>query len=86
MGEALQKADRVARTDREAMEFEVVIVGGLGSMWGALVGGLALGVAEVVGLKISPDSGLLFAHMTFFMFLIVKSFDFPATNWRRAKP
>jgi len=56
--------------DRLLIAFEVVIIGGLGSIWGALLGGLLLGVAHLVGLKIASGSGLLFAHLTFFLILI----------------
>lgn len=73
-----------AGQDRLLISFEVVIVGGLGSFWGALLGGLALGVAQVVGLKISPNSGLLFAHIAFFSILFVRSFDLRGTTWGRA--
>jgi branched-chain amino acid transport system permease protein len=55
--------------DRLLIAFEVVIVGGLGSMWGALLGGLLLGVTHLVGLKLDPNSGLLYAHIMFFLIL-----------------
>lgn len=57
--------------DRLLISFEVVIVGGLGSIWGALLGGFILGVAHLVGLKLDPDGGLLYAHLTFFLILMV---------------
>jgi branched-chain amino acid transport system permease protein len=55
--------------DRLLIAFEVVIVGGLGSMWGALLGGLVLGVTHLIGLKLDPNSGLLYAHIMFFLIL-----------------
>ena len=73
-----------AGQDRLLISFEVVIVGGLGSFWGALLGGLTLGVAQVVGLKISPNSGLLFAHIAFFAILFARSFDLCSATWERA--
>jgi len=73
-----------AGQDRLLISFEVVIVGGLGSFWGALLGGLALGVAQVVGLQVYPDSGLLFAHVAFFAILLVKSFELRKPQWGRA--
>ena len=74
-----------AGQDRLLISFEVVIVGGLGSFWGALLGGLALGVAQVVGLKISPNSGLLFAHIAFFSILFVRSFDSRGATWGHSR-
>ena len=34
--------------------FEAVIIGGLGSMWGTLAGGIILGVAQAIGAQIDP--------------------------------
>jgi branched-chain amino acid transport system permease protein len=34
--------------------FEAVIMGGLGSMWGTLAGGIILGVAQAIGAQIDP--------------------------------
>jgi len=34
--------------------FEAVIIGGLGSMWGTLAGGIILGVAQAIGAQINP--------------------------------
>src|SRR5438128_2392886 len=34
--------------------FEAVIMGGLGSMWGTLLGGIILGVAQAIGAQIDP--------------------------------
>ena len=39
--------------------FEAVIIGGLGSMWGTLAGGIILGVAQAIGAKIDPGWNLL---------------------------
>jgi branched-chain amino acid transport system permease protein len=56
--------------DRLLISFEVVIVGGLGSLWGALAGGLLLGVVQMAGLRIAPESGLLPVHIAFFVVLL----------------
>ncbi|MET0932022.1 MAG: branched-chain amino acid ABC transporter permease, partial [Aeromicrobium sp.] len=45
--------------------FEAVIIGGLGSLWGTLLGGLVLGVAQTVGAQIAPAYGVLFGHLVF---------------------
>jgi branched-chain amino acid transport system permease protein len=38
--------------------FEAVIIGGLGSLWGTLVGGIVLGVAQTVGTQICFSAGI----------------------------
>lgn len=51
--------------ERMLVAFEVVIIGGLGSFWGALAGGVVLGIAQLVGQKIDSNSGPLYAHLVF---------------------
>lgn len=36
--------------------FEVIVIGGFGSFWGALVGGMLLGLAQLIGLHFDPDA------------------------------
>ncbi len=55
--------------ERLLISFEVVVLGGLGSFWGAMLGGIALGVAQLIGLRINPNSGFLYANLLFFVFL-----------------
>jgi branched-chain amino acid transport system permease protein len=45
--------------------FEAVIIGGLGSLWGTLAGGMVLGVAQTLGAQISPGWGVLAGHLVF---------------------
>ena len=52
--------------------FEAVIIGGLGSLWGTLVGGLVLGVAQAVGAQIQPSYGVLAGHLVFLAVLAVR--------------
>jgi len=52
--------------------FEAVIIGGLGSVWGTLIGGVVLGVAQSVGAAISPDLPLLFGHLIFLTVLAIR--------------
>lgn len=49
--------------------FEAVIIGGLGNLWGTLVGGVILGVAQTLGAKIDPGWQLLAGHITFLIIL-----------------
>ncbi|MFI2361340.1 branched-chain amino acid ABC transporter permease [Promicromonospora sp. NPDC019610] len=52
--------------------FEAVIIGGLGSLWGTLLGGIVLGVAQTVGAQIDPQSGVLAGHLVFLAVLVVR--------------
>ena len=52
--------------------FEAVIIGGLGSLWGTLVGGVVLGVAQSLGGQISPSYQILAGHLVFFAILAVR--------------
>jgi branched-chain amino acid transport system permease protein len=52
--------------------FEVVIIGGLGSFWGALAGGIALGVAQLAGQRFDSNAGALYSHLLFFVILMIR--------------
>ena len=52
--------------------FESVIIGGLGNLWGTLVGGVILGVAQGLGAEINPGWQLLAGHIAFLVVLAVK--------------
>jgi len=58
--------------DRLLFAFEAVIIGGLGSLWGTLVGGVILGVAQTVGAKFSPGWGVLTGHLVFLAVLLLR--------------
>jgi branched-chain amino acid transport system permease protein len=58
--------------ERLLISFEVVVMGGLGSFWGAMLGGIALGVAQLVGLRLNPNSGFLYANLVFLIFVMVR--------------
>ncbi len=45
--------------------FEAVVIGGFGSLWGTLVGGIVLGVAQAVGAQIDPQYSILAGHLVF---------------------
>ncbi|MGA2042825.1 MAG: branched-chain amino acid ABC transporter permease [Roseiarcus sp.] len=51
--------------------FEAVIIGGLGSLWGTLAGGVILGVAQTIGASINPEWQLLAGHVAFIVVLAV---------------
>jgi branched-chain amino acid transport system permease protein len=52
--------------------FEAVIIGGLGSLWGTLAGGIILGVAQTVGARINPEWQILAGHVAFLVVLIFR--------------
>ncbi|HXQ04310.1 MAG TPA: branched-chain amino acid ABC transporter permease [Bradyrhizobium sp.] len=52
--------------------FEAVIIGGLGSLWGTLIGGIVLGVAQAIGANIDPGWQLLAGHIAFLIILALK--------------
>lgn len=52
--------------------FEAVIIGGLGSLWGTLAGGIILGVSQAIGAQIDPGWQILAGHIVFLVILIFK--------------
>jgi branched-chain amino acid transport system permease protein len=52
--------------------FEAVIVGGLGSFWGTLAGGIIIGVAQTLGAQVNPEWQILAGHIAFLSILIFK--------------
>jgi len=52
--------------------FEAVVIGGPGSLWGTLAGGIALGVAQNLGSQINPQGFLIGGHVLFFAVLAAR--------------
>ncbi len=52
--------------------FEAVIIGGLGSLWGTLAGGVILGVAQSIGVVLNPGWELLAGHLVFLLVLVLR--------------
>lgn len=52
--------------------FEAVIIGGLGSFWGTLAGGIIIGVAQALGAAINPEWQILAGHVAFLIVLVVR--------------
>jgi len=52
--------------------FEAVIIGGLGSLWGTLAGGILLGVAQGIGAQLDPGWQVLAGHIAFLVVLAVR--------------
>ena len=73
--------DPAAGPIRLILAFEAVIIGGLGSMWGTLIGGMVLGIAQAVGAALDPNWQILAGHLAFLFILIVRpSGLFPRTR------
>lgn len=61
--------------------FEAVIIGGLGNLWGTLVGGVILGVSQAIGAQINPGAQVLAGHLVFLLVLAFKPTGlFPRMN------
>jgi branched-chain amino acid transport system permease protein len=52
--------------------FEAVIIGGLSSLWGTLLGGIVLGVAQAIGAHLDPGWQILAGHFAFLFVLAVR--------------
>ena len=61
--------DPFAGPSRLIYGFEAIIIGGLGSFWGTLAGGIILGIAQSFGAQISPSFQILAGHIVFFCVL-----------------
>jgi branched-chain amino acid transport system permease protein len=58
--------------DNLLFAFEAVVIGGIGSLWGTLVGGVVLGVAQEIGAQINPAYQILAGHLVFLAVLAVR--------------
>lgn len=52
--------------------FEAVIIGGMGSFWGTLVGAMLLGVTQQIGFRLDPGWGIWVGHLMFLAVLVLK--------------
>jgi branched-chain amino acid transport system permease protein len=52
--------------------FEAVIIGGLGSFWGTLAGGVVVGLAQTIGARIDPEWQILSGHIAFLVMLVLR--------------
>lgn len=64
--------DPAAGPARLLFAFEAVIIGGLGSLWGTLLGGVILGVAQTVGAQIDAGYQILAGHLVFLAILVAR--------------
>jgi branched-chain amino acid transport system permease protein len=52
--------------------FEAVVIGGLGSLWGTLAGGILLGVAQQVGAQYHAADQILAGQLLFLIILVLR--------------
>jgi branched-chain amino acid transport system permease protein len=52
--------------------FEAVIIGGMGSFWGTLLGALLLGITQQVGFRLDPGWGIWIGHLVFLGVLVLR--------------
>jgi branched-chain amino acid transport system permease protein len=52
--------------------FEAVIIGGMGSFWGTLLGALLLGITQQIGFRIDPGWGIWIGHIVFLIVLVLR--------------
>jgi branched-chain amino acid transport system permease protein len=52
--------------------FEAVVIGGLGSLWGTLAGGVILGVVQQIGAQINPADQMLAGQLIFLAVLLIR--------------
>jgi len=64
--------DPVSGPTQLIFAFEAVVIGGMGSLWGTLLGGLALGVAQTLGAQLNPEYAALSGHLLFLAVLILR--------------
>lgn len=64
--------DPYAGSPQLIFAFEAVMIGGAGSLWGTLAGGIALGVAQSLGASIHTQGFLIAGHVLFLVVLLVR--------------
>jgi branched-chain amino acid transport system permease protein len=75
-GVAFTMSGTVAPTDGTdtilLFAFASVVIGGLGSLWGTLLGGIVLGVAQQIGAQINPSYEALAGYVIFLVVLVLR--------------
>ena len=69
--------------------FEAAVIGGAGSLWGTLIGGIVLGVAQSIGAQIDPQGFFIAGHVVFLAVLFARLFfgggaRRPSARWLEA--
>jgi branched-chain amino acid transport system permease protein len=64
--------DPVSGPTQLIFAFEAVVIGGMGSLRGTLLGGIALGVAQTLGAQVNPEFAVISGHLLFLVVLIAR--------------
>ena len=64
--------DPTSGPSRLLVAFEAVVLGGLGSLWGTLVGGIIVGVAQSIGAQVDAGWQLLAGHLVFLAVFLIR--------------
>lgn len=78
--------DSYAGASQLIFAFEATVIGGAGSLWGTLIGGIVLGVAQSLGAQVSPQGFLIAGHATFLVVLFLRLYLGSANLRFRAAP
>ena len=65
--------------------FEAAVIGGAGWLWGTLLGGIVLGVAQTIGAQISPQGFLIAGHAVFLAVLFARLWRGRIADWVRIR-
>jgi branched-chain amino acid transport system permease protein len=64
--------DPASGQTRLLIAFEAIVLGGLGSLWGSLAGGIVLGVAQSIGAQFDVAWQMLAGHIVFLIVLALR--------------
>ncbi len=64
--------DPLSGPSRLIVAFEVIVLGGLGNLWGILVGATVLGLAQSIGAEFDIRAQLLAGHLVFLLVLLLR--------------
>lgn len=61
--------------------FLIVIIGGLGNIWGALLGALIFGLTQSLGILIWPQFGIVFPYLAVIVVLLIRPTGLLKSTW-----
>jgi branched-chain amino acid transport system permease protein len=73
--------DAYAGAPQLLFAFEAAVIGGAGSVWGTLFGGIILALGQSFGAQIAPQGFLIGGHVVFFVVLFARLF-MPGSTFR----
>lgn len=66
--------DAYAGAPQLLFAFEAAVIGGAGSVWGTLFGGIVLALGQSLGAQVAPQGFLIGGHVVFFIVLFARLF------------